>query len=363
MTVLEAKSPDTAEPVVELSGVDVAFSEVSILRDFDLAVSNGEFVALLGPSGTGKSTILNVIAGFVPVHRGRVRLKGVEMTYAPPNRRDLGFIFQEYALFPHMTVGENVRFPLDMRGVKRRQAESDVAAALRVVGLEGMAARKPAELSGGQRQRVAIARTIVFRPNVLLMDEPLSSLDRQLRDEMTVETRRLQRELGATVIYVTHDQTEALSLSDRVGILRNGKIEQIDSPGKVHDDPVSVHAARLCGPLNTAAPEISAAGDVALCGVPVKFADRYRAGNAPQRVLAVRPYLLNLTTSDPEPGLNRVPVTVVAQSLVGNGLRYDVTLADGTSWHVLAGRPFEGIEPGRDVFAIWDAEATLLIEN
>ncbi len=359
-------APSASPPTVVIEGVTKRLGDHDVLSSLDLEVGKGEFLSLLGPSGVGKSTILNVIAGFLPIESGRVLLAGRDVTDMPPHKRNLGFIFQEYALFPHMSVGQNVRFPLDMRGIKGKEAADRVADALAVVGLGHVAERRPQALSGGQRQRVAIARSMVFRPEVLLMDEPMSSLDRQLRDDMTIETRRLQRELGVTVVYVTHDQTEALSLSDRVGILRDGRIEQIGSPKEVHDRPVSTYAARLCGPINTeevTTVEHDGAGSPCTVRIGETVIRARPPVDANASILGVRPYLIELQHEPAPAPMNSLQGAVTGLSMVGNGVRYDVDIGSSKPWQVLAGRPFEGIQVGDAAHLVWaPADAALLVE-
>ena len=349
--------PDAEGPAIELRGVTKTLGNLKVLSELDLKVEQGEFVSLLGPSGVGKSTILNVVAGFLAVESGEVRLMGRDMTRTPANRRNLGFIFQEYALFPHMTVEQNVRFALDVRGMKGESAQDRVKETLEVVGLGHTLKRRPQALSGGQRQRVAIARAMVFRPRILLMDEPLSSLDRQLRDELTIETRRLQRDLGVTVLYVTHDQTEALSLSDRVGIVRDGRIEQIGPPSEVHDHPTSVYAARLCGPLNVAPTgqlsELARSQELGKLELGAATPDGRGHSGSSDEFLGVRPHLLGITVGAPPRGANSLGGVVVGVSVVGTGFRYDVDIKLKQPWQIITARPLSQVEVGDTVNVTW----------
>ena len=324
---------------------------------------------MLGPSGVGKSTVLNLIAGFISPSEGRVWILGDDATTVPPHRRNLGFIFQEYALFPHMTVEQNVRFPLDMRRVGSEEAGKAVRETLGLVGLTEYGDRRPSQLSGGQRQRVAIARALSFHPQILLMDEPLSSLDRQLRDEMALEIRALQQELGLTAVYVTHDQTEALTLSDRIGILRDGELEQLGTPQEVHDRPHSTYAAQLCGPLNTLVPEsvsVNASGDaeIATCGTVVRATvpESENRSVPTRRLMGVRPYVLQLVKQPPN-SENALEATVRSVGMVGNGVRYDLDLPVADRWYAICGRAFPGVQAGDRVFAVWDVADTMLIAD
>ncbi|MBX3530324.1 MAG: ABC transporter ATP-binding protein [Rhizobiaceae bacterium] len=215
-----------------------------------LDVSAGEFMSLLGPSGSGKTTLLMLLAGFEVADGGEIRMRDRDISRVPPNKRDIGMVFQRYALFPHMSVAQNVAFPLRMRGVAKADREARVRAALETVELTGYLDRMPAQLSGGQQQRVALARAIVFEPGILLMDEPLGALDRKLRKHMQVELKELQGRLGATVIYVTHDQEEALAMSDRVAIINAGRIEQLATPRELYDAPASAFVGDFIGEIN-----------------------------------------------------------------------------------------------------------------
>jgi len=235
---------------VAVEAIRKTYGEVVAVDNVDLRVGDGEFFTLLGPSGSGKTTTLRVIAGFERPDTGRVRLGGREITNLPPYARDVNTVFQDYALFPHMTVAENVGYGLKVKGVARRSRNDQVAEVLRMVRLEGYGSRKPIQLSGGQRQRVALARSIVNRPQVLLLDEPLGALDLKLRQEMQVFLKSLQRELGMTFLYVTHDQEEALTMSDRLAVFNEGRIEQLGTPAEVYEHPATEFVAGFVGISN-----------------------------------------------------------------------------------------------------------------
>ncbi len=224
--------------------------EVKALDGIDLEIGRNEFITLLGPSGCGKTTLLQVISGFVELDAGRIEIDGVDMTDRPPYRRPVNTVFQNYALFPHMTVGQNAGYALEVAGIGKAERTERVQAVLQMVGLSGMEARLPRQLSGGQQQRVALARAIVARPKVLLLDEPLSALDKNLREAMQLELKTLQNELGITFIFVTHDQQEALTMSDRVAVLNNGCIQQLDTPRTIYDRPVNAFVANFVGASN-----------------------------------------------------------------------------------------------------------------
>jgi putative spermidine/putrescine transport system ATP-binding protein len=235
---------------IELEGIRKTYGEVVAVNDLDLAIADGEFFTLLGPSGSGKTTTLRIIAGFERPDRGRILLGGGDITNQPPYARDVNTVFQDYALFPHMTVAENIGYGLKVRGVGRDQRRRQVDDVLAMVHLPGYGGRRPIQLSGGQRQRVALARSIVNRPKVLLLDEPLGALDLKLRQEMQVFLKSLQRELGMTFVYVTHDQEEALTMSDHVAVFSSGRVEQVGTPAEVYEHPATEFVAGFVGTSN-----------------------------------------------------------------------------------------------------------------
>jgi len=233
-----------------LDGLTRLYGDVAAVSDVNLSVAKGEFISLLGPSGCGKTTTLQMIAGLVEPTSGRITLDGRDITHEKPDRRGLGIVFQSYALFPHMTAAENVAFGLEMRKVPRAERAERVRAALAMVGLAGYEDRHPRRMSGGQQQRVALARALVIKPSVLLLDEPLSNLDAKLREEMQIELRQIQRTIGTTTILVTHDQNEAMSLSDRIVVMSQGKIEQIGTPQETYERPASAFVSQFLGKTN-----------------------------------------------------------------------------------------------------------------
>lgn len=235
---------------VSVRGLGKRYGAVRAVKGVGIEVRSGEFLSLLGPSGSGKTTLLMMIAGFEMPTEGAIRIGDRDVTYVAPNRRNIGMVFQRYALFPHMTVSDNVAFPLRMRKVVKAEIARRVADALALVQLQDFGKRLPSELSGGQQQRVAVARALVFEPPVLLMDEPLGALDKKLREQMQIEIKRLQQRLGVTVIYVTHDQEEALTMSDRIAVMRNGSLEQIGSPTELYDSPATAFVADFVGKTN-----------------------------------------------------------------------------------------------------------------
>jgi putative spermidine/putrescine transport system ATP-binding protein/spermidine/putrescine transport system ATP-binding protein len=242
-----APQPSNADTAVRLDGVTKRFGNAVALNDAWIKVRRGEFMTLLGPSGCGKTTLLNLVAGFLIADGGEIFIEGALVTDVPTSERDIGMIFQNYALFPHMTVAANIAYGLKTRGIARDEIAARVAEMLVLMKLAGLEQRKPRELSGGQQQRVALARALVIRPKVLLMDEPFSALDKNLRASMQVEVKEIQRRLGVTTIFVTHDQSEALSLSDRIAVMSDGRIRQIDTPQRIYQQPADRFVASFIG--------------------------------------------------------------------------------------------------------------------
>ena len=264
-------------PALVLRNLRKLFGSVVATDDVDLEVPHGEFLTLLGPSGSGKTTTLRMIAGFTAPSGGTIEIDGSDMTRVPAHRRNVGMVFQNYALFPHMTASQNIAFPLQMRGVSRETTRRRINEALRLIKLEDFGSRYPRELSGGQQQRIALARAVVFRPCLLLMDEPLGALDRKLREALQLEIMRVGRELRASILYVTHDQEEALLMSDRIAIFNKGRIEQIGSGEDLYDQPATLFVAEFIGESNIirgrferdgGAAGLGRAGAMALSGRP-----------------------------------------------------------------------------------------------
>ncbi len=288
-----------AVPHVEYRGVHKRYGDSGwVVNDLDLELRRGEFLTLLGPSGSGKTTCLMMLAGFEPPTSGDIRINDVSVAGLPPDKRGIGVVFQNYALFPHMSVGANLAFPLQVRGIGADQRRERVARALELVRLEGYEARRPNQLSGGQQQRVAIARALVFEPELVLMDEPLGALDRRLREQLQYEIRRIQRQLGVTVLYVTHDQTEAMAMSDRVAVFRAGRIEQLASPEALYEEPQRPFVASFIGENNLLKGRI-VSSDQGMCEVDMG-GQRLRAAHiadlAPgsETMVAIRPERVNI---------------------------------------------------------------------
>ncbi len=333
-----------------------------------LDVAAGEFVSLLGPSGSGKTTLLMMLAGFEPVQAGRITVGERDMTQVPPNKRNVAMVFQRYALFPHLTVAENIGFPLRMRGVGRAERDKRIRRALDMVKLDAHAARKPAELSGGQQQRVALARAIVFDPPVILMDEPLGALDKKLRQHMQIELKQLQRRLGATVIYVTHDQEEALTMSDRVAVMNHGRLVQLGAPRVLYDSPADPFVADFIGEMNLLPGRVIAAHGGA-CQVSVMGGTA--AGTAAQAGLvvgqgvrvAVRPEHIALSAATPgAAGLRGRLMQIVFNGSITAML---VELPDGMVLRVDVSTRSDaaGLTPGSAVIAHWPETAAIIFAD
>ncbi|MCA1492292.1 ABC transporter ATP-binding protein [Sinorhizobium alkalisoli] len=237
---------------IRFDRISKSYGPLRVVDKLDLDIAKGEFVSLLGPSGSGKTTLLMMLAGFETPTEGAIFLDGEPLNDVPTYRRDMGVVFQSYALFPHMSVGENIAFPLQMRGIGKAEIGERVTRALDMVQLSALRDRRPAQLSGGQQQRVALARALVFEPRVVLMDEPLGALDKQLREQMQLDIRALHNRLGLTIVFVTHDQSEALTMSDRIAVFNRGKIEQIGSPREIYDEPRTRFVAQFIGETNLA---------------------------------------------------------------------------------------------------------------
>jgi putative spermidine/putrescine transport system ATP-binding protein len=303
------------------------FGATVALDSFDLEVAPGEFVTLLGPSGSGKTTALNILAGFTEPSSGDVAIAGRSVVTLPPERRNVGMVFQSFSLFPHLTVFENVAFPLRLRRVPRAEIKKRVIAALDMVRLGDMAGRRPGTLSGGQRQRVALARAVVFEPPVLLMDESLSALDLKLREALQLEVKRLHAEIGCTVIFVTHDQNEALTLSDRVAVMRDGRIVQVDRPDRIYDRPADRFVAEFIGQTNILA---LAAGPDGSASIPALNRSIELPSGLRRPVLSLRPEKLRRVEPGQRPdGLIIFDAMVEQPLFLGDTVHYSATLAGG----------------------------------
>ena len=349
--------------VVEIEGVTKRFGETPALDDVSLRIEEGELFALLGPSGSGKTTLLRAIAGFVDPEAGTIRIDGDAMRNLPVHRRDLGMVFQHYALFPHMSVFDNVAFGLSVRHVARSETAERVRAMLALVQLEGYEERRPGQLSGGQQQRVALARALVTRPRVLLLDEPLGALDKRLRRRMQVELRQIQREVGITTVFVTHDQEEALTLSDRIAILDAGRIVQSGPPQAVYERPRTVFAADFLGDANFFTGRAMRDGRVR-----TSRGSELRTADVPEDAggvvtLAVRPEKLRIArTGTPEPGgANRLAGTVASVLYAGSTVTYRVACGEVEVTVLEQNREATPIEQGEPVTVSWRPEHTVVV--
>ena len=358
----------SADPALALRRLRKTFGAVVAVDEVSLDVAPGEFLSLLGPSGCGKSTVLRMVAGLVEPDAGEVVLAGRDITRVAVHHRQLGLVFQSYALFPHMTVFDNVAFGLRRRRVAEPDVRARVERMLEMVRLGPLGGRHPRELSGGQQQRVALARALVTEPGVLLLDEPLSNLDALLREEMRVELKRLQERLGTAMIFVTHDQAEALILSDRVAVMEAGRVEQVGRPEDVYRRPATAFVARFLGRANFLpgiVAERTAAGlvvrlETGLAVVASAAADDLAVG---QRVhAAIRQEDVRLLAPGAEAGLaNRFPVTVVFHAFAGQSHHYVIQLGDGRELEVAAPGGAPPLARGNQALAEWAPEDVVLL--
>ena len=286
-------------PLVSIERVSRRFGSVVALDDVSLDIAENEFFALLGPSGCGKTTLLRILAGFETVDSGAVRLAGTDLLRVPPWRRPINLMFQSYALFPHLSVERNVAYGLEREGRPRDEIRARVAEVLRVVGITETAGRRPSQLSGGQRQRVALARAIVKRPRLLLLDEPLSALDRKVREEMQSELKRLQHEVGITFVVVTHDQEEAMSLADRIAVLQQGRVQQVDAPVELYERPRTLFVARFIGSSNAFRGAVVTGGGIDVPGLGVLPAGPGAVPSGAASHLVIRPEHITLDETAP----------------------------------------------------------------
>jgi putative spermidine/putrescine transport system ATP-binding protein len=345
-------------PKLELESLHKRFGEVVAVRSIDLTIESGEFVSLLGPSGCGKTTTLLMIAGFEHPDAGRVLVGGKDITFMPPNRRNMGMVFQAYSLFPNLTARQNVEFGLRIRRRPTAERQRRAAELLELVGLAAVADRYPYQLSGGQQQRVALARALAIEPEVLLLDEPLSALDAKVRVQLREEIRHIQTQLGITTIYVTHDQEEALSLSDRVAVLSQGIIEQVGTPAEIYDNPRTLFVAQFVGTMNCIRGEVctSNPGFIACNGIllPVDAARTWSGGQ--HVVVLIRPEAIRLGhASDVSSSAAQVEGKVVGRSFLGSVTRLQIEtlvgemVVDTSSTEALA------LPEGTPVVLSWDA--------
>ncbi|MGC0388591.1 MULTISPECIES: ABC transporter ATP-binding protein [Bradyrhizobium] len=382
---MEAGMVTPAPALVRFSGIQKTYDgEHLVVKNLDLDIRKGEFITLLGPSGSGKTTTLMMLAGFeVPTH-GEIYLADRPIKNVPPHKRDIGMVFQNYALFPHLTIAENIAFPLSVRKTNKAEVQERVRAALRMIKMESLAHRRPGQLSGGQQQRVALARALVFNPQLVLMDEPLGALDKRLREQMQLEIKQLHETTGITIVYVTHDQSEALTMSDRIAVFNDGIVQQIDRPDALYEHPVNSFVAHFIGE-NNVLPGTVEAVDKGYCRVALTAGGTVTArainvaGAGASTSLSVRPervaIVLDGTSGE---GPNRLPARVqntiylgdhalAVLDVAGNG-EFMVKLQPGAHDSLRHDSPSPGslrpgsLRPGEDVFITFRPEDCLALD-
>jgi len=350
---------------IDISHATKRYGSFVALDDINLKVEPGEFMTLLGPSGSGKTTTLNTIAGFTEITSGELRIGGQSVVGLPSHKRNIGVVFQHYALFPHMTVGRNVAYPLMLRKVPAAEREARVKRALEMVKMTDFAHRYPSELSGGQQQRVALARAIVFDPPLLLMDEPLGALDKKLREWLQLEIKRIHRELGTTFVYVTHDQEEALVLSDRIAVFNRGRIEQVGTGRKLYDEPKTLFVGRFIGESTVlkGRPEVSG-NETAITVGGERVVAPGRLGDGETPVMLLRPEKLQLSKpGEKREGSNSLKGRVSEAIYLGSGSKYEVALADGSVAVVRTPLEERAFEIGEEVDVIFARQDVKLLAD
>ncbi|HET7015925.1 MAG TPA: ABC transporter ATP-binding protein [Streptosporangiaceae bacterium] len=354
---------------VELRAVTKRFGSLTAVDAVNLKVRKGEFLSLLGPSGCGKTTSLRMIAGFEQPDEGEILIGGVDAVGAPPYKRDVNTVFQQYALFPHMSVLDNVAYGLKQRKVGKAERHAKAQEALELVQLTGREKHRPAMLSGGQQQRVALARALVMNPRVLLLDEPLGALDLKLRKEMQIELKRIQEQVGITFIYVTHDQEEALSMSDRVAVMSNGVIEQLDEPRAIYDRPLTPFVADFIGDMNFLAGDVAEAADggfAVTVGSDIVVRGRGHAVKGTSVRVGIRPERLVAAPGEPAGTANSAGGQVITKMYLGDQIQVVAALANGgkvvvREQRVSADPALDTIHPGDRITVSWDESAPLLL--
>jgi putative spermidine/putrescine transport system ATP-binding protein len=354
---------------VFIQNVSKHFGEIKAVDQVTFSIKGGEFLTLLGPSGSGKTTLLNMIAGFFRPTNGVILIGERDITVLPPEKRDVGMTFQNYALFPHMTVAENIAFPLRMKKVPKQEIADRIKNALELVRLSGFESRHPKQLSGGQQQRISLARSIVFDPSLLLMDEPLGALDKKLRQHMQLELKQLQRKLQMTVVYVTHDQEEALTMSDRIAVMNEGRIEQIDTPDEIYQHPKNWFVADFIGESNFIDGNIiEINADNSLIEIPTNKKingpknEWMRAGM--EVFVLLRPERLNIHLEKPIDARNLVSGTIQDDFYVGNISRYLINIPESDfvlNVELRNAQETFRFKSGQDVFVSWHVNDTIII--
>jgi spermidine/putrescine transport system ATP-binding protein len=349
---------DPAPAEIRLIDIVKRFGDVRAVDGVSLEVAPGEFFSLLGPSGCGKTTTLRMIGGFELPTAGRVLLRERDVTMDPPDKRPVNMVFQNYALFPHLDVGENVAFGLKRSGVHRSEIVRRVGEALDLVRLDGFAKRKPNQLSGGQQQRVALARALVNRPNVLLLDEPLGALDLKLRRQLQIELKRIQTEVGITFVYVTHDQEEALTMSDRIAVMHAGKVEQLGTPEELYERPATRFVADFIGTTNLLRGVIESDGQVRLTSGELTRVAHDGLGPGAEVEISVRPEAIDLV---PLEAVGAIRGQVEQAAYLGTSVSYQVRTAGGLGLSVLANKAGTRLPVGSDVAVSWPASEALVL--
>ncbi len=345
---------------LEIKQIDKHYGAVQALHDVSLSIKKGEFVTLLGPSGSGKTTLLKILAGFEPVTSGTVTMDGRDITALSPEKRNFGLVFQGYALFPHMSVYDNIAYPLRVRRQSKSQIDERVRSLLELVQLRPYANRRPQELSGGQQQRVALARALVFKPDVLLLDEPMSALDKKLRHDLQEELRDIHKTLGTTFINVTHDQEEAMHMSDRIAIMDHGRIQQYDTAHTLYRHPASRFVAEFVGKSNVFKGEIRGSGPDATFH-SANFDMPVGDVNETSSTMMIRPEDAEITTAPPLDGRVTLPAKVVSSTYSGDRALYTLTLKDGGPF-IAYGAARSGVHPdGAEIFVSFAAKDTIAL--
>ncbi len=364
----------STEPMISISSVSKLFGQVKAVDDVTLDIARNEFFAILGPSGSGKTTLLRMLAGFETPNFGEIYVDGEAVSGVLPNRRPTNMVFQSYAIFPHLDVRENIGYGLLNKRMTKEQINAEVDAMLELIRLPNYGQRAAHQLSGGERQRVALARALVCQPKVLLLDEPLGALDKKLREEMQVELRQLQREVGITFVFVTHDQEEALTMADRIAVMGDGKIVQVDTPNALYETPASIAVAEFIGNINLLPGTVADISETVVIDTGragrVSVPDRESRVNTGDKVqLAVRPEKLRISREAPGEGFNGIRGRLIANSYAGDrsyyfldveGLSRRLTVANLNEYRNTARSMAEGAE---EVWAVWPIESGLLLAS
>jgi putative spermidine/putrescine transport system ATP-binding protein len=368
---MEGSIVTAAQILVRFIGVQKTYDgENLVVKNLDLDIRKGEFVTLLGPSGSGKTTTLMMLAGFEVPTRGEIFLAERSIKNIPPHKRDVGMVFQNYALFPHMTIEENVAFPLSVRKIGKVETKERVAAALRMIKMESLAQRRPAQLSGGQQQRVALARALVFNPQLVLMDEPLGALDKRLREQMQLEIKQLHESMGITVVYVTHDQGEALTMSDRIAVFNDGIVQQMDKPGQLYEHPVNSFVAGFVGENNVLSGTVETIENgfcrVSLAGGGTVVAKAVNVGHANSATsLSVRPERVSLSNKAADIGnCNSLPAVLKTTIYLGDHALVVLKVGDNEEFMVkLQAGAHSELGESKDLFVTFAPKDCLALDR